>query len=131
MLEIARRQKAILYLILINLVLILGWIGMVAASPEMRAAVAIVTLWIVSLAAKIISAVLIYRLAKALRRIAWAYAVAALVPWLDLICLLVINWMATRALRQAGLHVGLMGARRIELQRLRPDSPAEVPRQTQ
>jgi hypothetical protein len=124
LLEIARRQKAILYQILISIGLIIGWVGMVAAVPERRGLFAIVTFWVVSIIVNAISAVLIYRLAKALRRTAWVYTLAAFVPYVGVIALLMINAGATRAVRQAGLHVGLLGARRAELHRLAAESDA-------
>jgi hypothetical protein len=115
--EIARRQKAVLYQILVNLGLIIGWIGMAVALPGKRGTLAIVALWIVLISVNVISAIFIYRLAMALRRTAWVYTLAAFVPYVGVIALLIINAAATRTLRLAGLHVGLMGVRRSELHR--------------
>jgi len=75
----------------------------------------------------IIGVVFVYRLAKALGRTAWVYAVAALFPCISLITLLIINYAATQTLRQAGIHVGLMGARRADLERLAAELASNPP----
>lgn len=91
--EIAKCQKSVLWMLLLNLA------GLVAS------------LWfpIVGLAVGVILLFFIYRLAAALHTMAWLYAIAAIVPVVGLFSLLHLDRMATRALRKAGLKVGLMG----------------------
>jgi hypothetical protein len=60
----------------------------------------------------------VYKLSRALQMstgasVAWL--VAMLIPLVGLICLLVLNGKATRVLKQAGIRVGLMGTRGVDL----------------
>jgi len=74
----------------------------------------------IALAINIIAVVFIYRLAKALQKTAWVYALAAFFPCVGLITLLSINFQATRTLRQHQVRVGLLGARHSDLENLLP-----------
>jgi len=116
--QIARSQRAIISLILVNLLLAVGlfW-SVIALGPGSRSAgaMASVGLW-VPLLLNLIAVVFIYRLAKALRQTAWVYALAAFFPCLGLITLLLINFQATRTLRKHGVRVGLMGALKSDLE---------------
>ena len=100
LLDIAKGQKAVIWLVLLSM----------AAYPAafvMPAAPLIVG---------IISLVFIYRLAASLKESApWQYVVLGIIPCLGVIALLVINSRATSALKARGIRVGLMGARRDDL----------------
>jgi len=65
------------------------------------------------------SAVYIYRLARALHKVAWGYAIAAFIPVVGLITLLAVNSDATAALRGRGIRVGLMGGNQDDMDRLK------------
>lgn len=95
-LEIAKGQKAIQWLIVVNLL----------------------TIWIpfASIVTGIIGAIFIYRLGKAERSsLAVLYTILAFVPLIGLIGLLIVNSKATVVLRQRGIRVGLMGAKKEDL----------------
>ena len=97
--EVARWQKAILWLILVRL-----------GTGRIPGAFVV---------ASLIGAYFVYRLGKALGS-AWTIPVAllAFIPFIGLIPLLILNAEATKALQARGVHVGLMGARRADLDRL-------------
>lgn len=60
-----------------------------------------------------------YRLAKALQLPApWVFVVCSFLPYVGVIVLLILNAQATAALKRAGIHVGLMGADRRDLERV-------------
>lgn len=106
-LDIAKRQKAIIWLILISI-------------PVYAASLVIPFL---PLIVGIISLVFIYQLAAALKESApWLYVILGLIPCISLIALLVINSRATSALKAHGIRVGLMGARRDDLDKLTTDA---------
>jgi hypothetical protein len=105
-LEIAKKQKAVIWLILVNLL----------------------TIWIpfASIIIGIIGVVFIYRLGKAVQSsLAVLYAILAFIPLLGLIGLLILNSKATAALKQRGIRVGLMGARAEDLSKLYETPAAE------
>jgi hypothetical protein len=102
-LDIAKRQKTIIWLILLSI-------------PAYIAAVVVPFL---PLVVGIISLLFIYQLAVALKETSpWLYVVLGLIPCVSVIALLVINSRATSALKTGGVHVGLMGARKADLQAL-------------
>lgn len=102
-LDIARRQKAILWLILISI-------------PAYAASLVIPFL---PLIVGIVSLVFIYQLAAALKLSApWLYVILGLIPCISLIALLVINSIAVSALKARGIRVGLMGARQDDLNKI-------------
>ena len=102
-LVIAKRQKAIIWLILLSI-------------PAYSASIVIPFIPIIF---TIISLVFIYQLAAALKESApWLYVILGLIPCVSLIALLVINARATSALKARGIGVGLMGARKDDLDRL-------------
>lgn len=72
----------------------------------------------------IISLVFIYRLAAALKEPnPWLYAIFGLIPYVNVVSLLVINSRATTALKVCGVHVGLLGARKDDLAKLTTNTP--------
>ncbi len=100
--QIARSQRAIISLILVNLLLAVGLgfcsLGDCAGTwKQIRRRNGVGRG--VTLVLNLIAAVFIYRLAKALHKTAWVYAVAAFFPCVGLITLLLINFQATRTLR--------------------------------
>ena len=102
-LVIAKRQKAIIWLILLSI-------------PAYAASIVIPFIPIIL---AIISLVFIYQLAAALKESApWRYVILGLIPCVNLIALLVINARATSALKARGIGVGLMGARKDDLDKL-------------
>ncbi len=108
-LDIAKNQKAILWLIVAN-------IGAYAAAGSLT----VIPIFIVA----ILSLVVIYKLAVALRASAPAlYVVLGLIPCISLIALVVINSQATTALKSRGIRVGLMGANEGDLKKI--SSPAD------
>jgi hypothetical protein len=61
----------------------------------------------------------IYKLAKAVRSsVAWLYIILAFIPLIGLLALLHINGKASRTLQANGIRVGLMGAKRADLEKL-------------
>jgi hypothetical protein len=128
LLQIAKSQKTIISLILVNLLLAVCLVvSVIMLGPDSRSAALIVLVarWTLLLL-NLIAVVFIYRLAKALRQTAWVYAVAAFFPCVSLVTLLLINHFATRALRQHGVRVGLMGAVKSDLDRIAPASDAKA-----
>jgi hypothetical protein len=122
LLQIARSQKAIMTLILLNLLFITGlaWSLILLGPGHWSAGVEISAVRWILILLNLIAVVFIYRLAKALRQTAWVYALAAFFPCVGLIALLLINHFATRALRRHGVRVGLMGAVKSDLDHLAP-----------
>jgi hypothetical protein len=102
--KVASGQKLIIYAILVNFLTI----GLVAVFGDIAGLVAIVAI--------VMSFVGMFRLAGGL-----GYSTAAkvllvvllVVPLVGVITLLVLNSRATKALREAGYKVGLLGARKI------------------
>jgi hypothetical protein len=111
-LEIARNQERILWLLLASCVVVLGSFlvppGVIAGSLFLAALAAI----------GIVATVLIYRLSKALERSPWVYVVCAFIPYVNTATLLIMNLRATAALRSRGISVGLMGANQSDLSKL-------------
>lgn len=112
--QIAGSQRAIISLILVNVFFAICFgiaVPLIMEGPGSMPGPLLY--WVgqgVILVLNIIAAVFIYRLAKALHKTAWVYAVAAFFPCVGLIALLMINFQATRMLRKHGVRVGLMGA---------------------
>ena len=100
LLELAKRQKQTLWMILLNLFVFL--------IPS------------VTLVTGIIQIYFIYMLAKAVRStVAWVYIIAAFIPGLGLLGLVHINGRATGKLKANGIRVGFMGAKSVDLEKLR------------
>lgn len=98
-LEVAKYQKNILWLIIVNLL----------------------TFWMVfvSILTGIIGIIFIYRLAKVLKSsLDWLYIVLSFIPVVNVIALLLLNRKATVVLRAHGIRVGLMGANQEDLSKL-------------
>lgn len=92
LLEVAKRQKNIMWMILISL--------------------AAIFIPYATLATGLVQVYFIFKLAAALRTsAAWVYIVLAFIPLVGLLALLHINGKATKVLQTNGIKVGLMGAR--------------------
>ncbi|MCX5758388.1 MAG: hypothetical protein NTU83_07780 [Candidatus Hydrogenedentes bacterium] len=95
LMDVAKRQKSILWMILISLVAMF--------IPFATIVTGIVQIYF------------IYRLAAALRSsAAWVYIILAFIPLVGLFALLHINSNATNRLKENGIKVGLMGARMVD-----------------
>ena len=112
-LEIAKQQKTILWFIPISILggsILAGLLG-ATIDPEM--------VLVVVLALGVISLIFIYQLALALKEPApWVYAILAMIPCISTIAILILNGRATSALKAQGIRVGLMGARREDLDKI-------------
>ena len=102
--EVARMQKAVLWLLLALLV-----------ANGLAASVPIIGL-VVYLVVVVASLIYTYKLAKAVKALSpGQYLVLGLIPCLNLIALLMINSNATAVLKAHGIAVGLMGANQKQL----------------
>jgi hypothetical protein len=111
LLEIARNQKRILWLILLSVPVVAGVLFVPASNIAMAVIVPAVLIGIVGTA-------LIFRLARGLEARPWCYVVSAFIPYVSIVALLIINYKATAALKRGGIRVGLMGADKDDLKNL-------------
>jgi hypothetical protein len=96
---IAKKQKAIIWLILFSLLVFVFPLG-----------------WIVI---ALVQIVFVYQLAQSLKLSApWLWCVGMTIPLVSLILLLHLNGKATTAIRGKGVTVGLMGANKAQLEKL-------------
>ncbi len=102
--EIGKRQKQILWMILICLVANI-------ASRLLQAPVLIIV-------AALFQFYFVYKLAKSVGSMAWPYIILLFIPLLGLIGLFVLSDKATKILKNHGLKVGLMGVPSKELLKL-------------
>jgi len=99
LIEVAKRQKNILWMILISLVAMF--------IPGATIVTGIILIYF------------IYKLAGAVRSsAAWVYIILAFIPLVGLIALLHINGRATKTLQANGIKVGLMGARMADFDKM-------------
>ena len=97
--EVARRQKHIIWMILISLVAMFIPFATIVTG--------------------IIQIYFIYKLAAAVRSsAAWVYIILAFIPLVGLLGLLHINGKATKILQTNGIKVSLMGARMADFDRI-------------
>lgn len=97
--EVAKRQKSIMWMILISLVAMFIPFATIVTG--------------------IIQIYFIYKLATALRSsAAWVYIILAFIPFVGLIALLILNGKATKKLKENGIKVGLMGARMADFDKI-------------
>jgi len=100
LLELAKRQKQIIWMIFLSLV----------------------TMFIpfATIVTGIIQIYFIFKLAQAIRSSgAWIYIILAFIPLIGLIALLHINGKATKTLQANGVKVGLMGAKSSDLEKIK------------
>ena len=106
-LEIAKWQKALLWIILL-LLLSYFLLGLKGIGPLIGLVIAVVEI------------IFVYQLAMSLKEsAAWLYAILMIIPFVSLIVLLMLSSRATAALRSRGVRVGLMGANGSDLDKLR------------
>ena len=104
--EIAKRQKQILWIILISFLCMLF--------PPAILIVAIFQVFY------------IYKLAVAVRSsFAWGYIILSFLPLISLLALLSVNGKASRILKANGVKIGLMGVAKSDLERLGKGDYAE------
>jgi multisubunit Na+/H+ antiporter MnhF subunit len=122
LLQIARSQETIINLILLNLLLGLCiFVSVMILGPTSTSGRIIILLVRGTiLVINIMAVVFIFRLAKALHKTAWVYALAAFLPCIGLVTLLLVNHYATQTLRANGVRVGLLGARKGDLENIPP-----------
>lgn len=106
--QIASRQRTVLICILVQLVLMVANIGLKSGGP----AAAQLAVSIALLCTVVVSAVAVFSLAMEVFGVGVGIllGILTLVPCVGLIMLLIVNGRATSLLRNAGYHVGLMGA---------------------
>jgi hypothetical protein len=105
--QVAKRQRALLWYILASLAIHLSFI-LIASLPPIADVAPAIIFWVV----QIFIIIGVVRLLAAMGvHIIWRILCIVLLfaPCINLLVLLVINGRATRALRNAGLRVGLMG----------------------
>jgi len=103
--RIAKRQTALLFAVLLNLI-----------SYFLLALPYHIGLYI-NVAIYIFQVICIFRLATALgSRVAWLWALGALIPCVSFILLYAVNGLATNALQSCGVRVGLFGARLADIE---------------
>ncbi len=78
----------------------------------------------VAIVIAVLTAVFLFQLARALRQPAWLFAIGAFIPLISVILLLALNSDATAALRKRGIRVGLLGANKGDLNRLKEPQAA-------
>jgi hypothetical protein len=106
--QVAKRQRALLWYILASLTIQLWFIIPIVSLPPIADVAIAIIFWVV----QIFIIIGVVRLLAAMSvHIIWRilYIVLLFAPCINLLVLLVINRRATRALRNAGLRVGLMG----------------------
>ncbi len=97
--EVAKRQKSIMWMILISLVAMFIPFATIVTG--------------------IIQIYFIYKLAAAVRSsAAWVYIILAFIPLIGLIALVHINGRATKTLQANGIKVGVMGARMADFDKI-------------
>ena len=97
--KVGKKQKAILWCILASTISFF--------IPDSSFIVAIVCI------------VFVYQLAAAEKSsVAWLWALLQLMPFVSLICLLILNQKATKILKEKNIKVGLMGANNKDLEKL-------------
>ncbi len=102
--DIAARQKAIIYCILLQLIVI---VGRFIAPPEIAVGLAVVGLIV-----QITAVVFIFRLAIVLQGTGMGIflGILGLIPIIGLLVLLYLSSQATKRLKELNIKVGLMGA---------------------
>ena len=114
LLELAKNQKQLIWFILFEIVICLALAILVPESFQSASKQLFFGLGM-------IGCYLVYKVAKALEMSTVKLVIAAVflfVPLIGLITLLYINGKATKVLRQNGLRVGFMGAKRKDLEQL-------------
>lgn len=119
LLQVARGQRRILWLILISLLVSIP-IGLMIATASAREFNDVMTIArFVGLGFGVVQLFAVLRLAKALRStVPFFFCLLAFVPVISLFSLLYLNQNATKVLKAAGINVGFMGARMADFEKL-------------
>jgi hypothetical protein len=112
--KVALHQRRVLMCFLALLTFNIGQVALAAVAP-----VAAPLLAIGSLAAMIFGLFAVYRLAKALGYTAIIYAIAMIIPCVNLLTLLVVISRATKVLKDNGVKVGFLGVDKATIEQLR------------
>ena len=112
--KVALHQRRVLMCFLALLTFNIGQVALSAIIP-----MAAPLLAIGSLVAMIFGLFAVYRLAKALGYTAILYAIAMLIPCVNLLTLLVVISRATKVLKENGVKVGFLGVSRETIEQLR------------
>jgi hypothetical protein len=112
--EVARGQRKVLMCFAALLTCNIAQVAVGAVAPP-----AAIFFALGSLVALIFSVIAVYRLAKALGYTAIIYAIAMIIPCINLLTLLVVVSRATQCLKQGGVKVGLLGASKQTIESLR------------
>ncbi|HUS36655.1 MAG TPA: DUF4339 domain-containing protein [Verrucomicrobiae bacterium] len=115
--KIALHQRRVLMCFLALLTFNIGQVALSAIIPMVAP-----LLMIGSLAAMIFGLFAVYRLAKALGYTAILYAIAMLIPCVNLLTLLVVISRATKVLKENGVKVGFLGVSKDTIEQLRTSS---------
>ncbi|MEW6158795.1 MAG: hypothetical protein AB1813_15320 [Verrucomicrobiota bacterium] len=115
--QVGLRQREIILLILIQLLLVIPMALVMAGIGADESSPVVLLIRLLMLVIGVFNLIFVYRLASALGETPWLYVVASFIPMVGLFALLLLNSKATRALRNGGLNVGLLGVSRGELER--------------
>ena len=119
-LDLARRQKQFLWIILLILLVNVGAAFMPAAGSVLRGVATLLSLASLYFVYKLVTAVL----PASSTWIMVAYFALSFVPFVNLLLLLYVNNLATTRLRLTGAPVGLLGATLSDLEQLPEDFTA-------
>ncbi|MHB0999914.1 MAG: hypothetical protein ACYC27_11775 [Armatimonadota bacterium] len=127
LIELARWQRYVLWLLLLQVVLIIGYILIPLSSYfEMNKAIYLVidkfaiVSPILSVVTILLSAFCIYKLANALRKsLPVIYGILMITFFFNLVILWIVIGESTDILKKNGIRVGLMGANSVDLEKVR------------
>jgi hypothetical protein len=121
---IAERQKAIIWLMLFEITAVITRVWFLV-HPQFSVAGQVTSPFLIliplaAIVSSILAPVLVYRLARALRlSSAWVYAFVSVIPFFNLFALLSVSSEANHALKRRRIRVGLMGANKYDLEKLK------------
>ncbi len=121
--QVGCNQKKILYLILCGFALNILWWHMLG-----------VLFWLLQLVYTIIAIVFVFQFGTSLKigQVAMiGILILLFIPLVGLLTLLILNGKATRLLREGGIRVGLMGASRENLEKLKMKATESAPETTE
>ena len=124
--QIGQDHRAIIWLILLQLLVIPVRIMLDPLIRNPDTVLFALPIALLPLMINLVSLYFVYRLASSLKNTSpWIYLVLGLIPCISLLVLLRLSARAQAALKAHGVAVGLMGAKRADLERLLDESDAE------
>lgn len=108
---VARRQRQLLWIVLAGLLTYFFAILMFASSIQLWAIIATNALFIILTIVSVVMAIYMLHALRTSVAVMIICGILLFAPCINLITLLVVNGMATKALRRAGLRVGFMGVK--------------------